>query len=142
MSGGERPTAPGREGQASGRRGPIPHEGDRVDGRGARRRRPRFLHRRPQQPPPRNTTTLPRRGLRFLRARWPVLVRLAAWSVLETGQTFLVGYGLARALDAGFLVGRGQVGLAWLGVAGVGVVVGAFGTGRVYRGVADLVTSF
>lgn len=59
--------------------------------------------------------------------------------MLETGQTFLVGYGLARALDAGFLVGRGGVGLVWLGVAGVGVVVGAFGTGRVYRGVADLV---
>ncbi|WP_405988871.1 ATP-binding cassette domain-containing protein [Streptomyces sp. NBC_00986] len=68
-----------------------------------------------------------------------MLVRLAVWSVLETGQTFLVGYGLARALDTGFLVGRGGVGLAWLGVAGVGVVVGAFGTGRVYRGVADLV---
>ncbi|MFI5880508.1 ATP-binding cassette domain-containing protein [Streptomyces sp. NPDC051554] len=68
-----------------------------------------------------------------------MLVRLACWSVLETGQTFLVGYGLARALDAGFLVGRGGVGLAWLGVAGIGVVVGAFGTGRVYRGVADLV---
>ncbi|WP_327399329.1 ABC transporter ATP-binding protein [Streptomyces sp. NBC_01288] len=59
--------------------------------------------------------------------------------MLETGQTFLVGYGLARALDAGFLAGRNGVGLAWLGVAGVGVVVGAFGTGRVYRGVADLV---
>ncbi|MFD4552804.1 ATP-binding cassette domain-containing protein [Streptomyces sp. NPDC058469] len=82
---------------------------------------------------------MPRRGLRFLRARRPVLVRLAAWSVLEAGQTFLVGYGLARALDAGFLAGRGGVGLGWLGVAGVGVVVGAFGTGRVYRGVADLV---
>jgi ATP-binding cassette subfamily C protein len=68
-----------------------------------------------------------------------VLVRLGAWSVLETGQTFLVGYGLARALDAGFLLGRGGVGLGWLAVAGVGVVVGAFGTGRVYRGVADLV---
>lgn len=86
-----------------------------------------------------NTATIPRRGLRFLRARWTVLVRLGCWSVLETGQTFLVGYGLARALDAGFLVGRGGVGLGWLGVAGVGVVVGAFGTGRVYRGVADLV---
>ncbi|MFI6461612.1 ATP-binding cassette domain-containing protein [Streptomyces sp. NPDC050538] len=117
----------------------MPNEGNRVDGRNAPRRRPRFLHRRPQQPPPHDTTALSRRGLRFLRARRPVLVRLAAWSVLETGQTFLVGYGLARALDAGFLVGRGGVGLAWLGVAGVGVVVGAFGTGRVYRGVADLV---
>ncbi|HEY8979487.1 MAG TPA: ABC transporter ATP-binding protein, partial [Streptomyces sp.] len=31
------------------------------------------------------------------------------------------------------------VGMGWLGVAGAGVVVGAFGTGRVYRGVADLV---
>ncbi|MGQ4477061.1 ATP-binding cassette domain-containing protein [Streptomyces sp. SAS_276] len=83
--------------------------------------------------------TLPHRGLRFLLARRPVLIRLAAWSVLETGQTFLVGYGLARALDAGFLVGRSAVGLGWLGLAGIGVVVGAFGTGRVYRGVADLV---
>ncbi|MER7929314.1 ABC transporter ATP-binding protein [Streptomyces sp. NPDC096057] len=88
---------------------------------------------------PHPSGTLPHRGLRFLLARRPVLIRLAAWSVLETGQTFLVGYGLARALDAGFLVGRGGVGLGWLGVAGVGVVVGAFGTGRVYRGVADLV---
>lgn len=139
MPGGEWPTTPGGEEQASGRRRPMLREGDRVDGRSVHRRRPRFLHRRPQQPPPHNTTTLPHRGLRFLSARRPVLVRLAAWSVLETGQTFLVGYGLARALDAGFLVGRGRVGLAWLGVAGVGVVVGAFGTGRVYRGVADLV---
>ena len=88
---------------------------------------------------PHDNGTIPRRGLRFLLARRPVLVRLALWSLLETGQTFLVGYGLARALDAGFLVGRGGVGIAWLGVAGVGVVVGAFGTGRVYRGVADLV---
>ena len=93
----------------------------------------------PGRNPSRDNDGTRRRGLRFLRARWPVLIRLAAWSVLETGQTFLVGYGLARALDAGFLVGRGGVGLAWLGVAGVGVVIGAFGTGRVYRGVADLV---
>ncbi|MEV6538968.1 ATP-binding cassette domain-containing protein [Streptomyces sp. NPDC051665] len=102
----------------------MPNEGDRV---------------RQGAPTCQNTATIPRRGLRFLRAHWTVLVRLGCWSVLETGQTFLVGYGLARALDAGFLVGRGGVGLAWLGVAGVGVVVGAFGTGRVYRGVADLV---
>ncbi|MEU1142845.1 ABC transporter ATP-binding protein, partial [Streptomyces sp. NPDC005885] len=82
---------------------------------------------------------MPRRGLRFLAARWRVLVRLAGWSVLETGQTFLVGYGLARSLDAGFLAGRAMVGLGWLGVAGVGVLVGAVGTGRVYRAVAALV---
>ncbi|MEW1647436.1 ABC transporter ATP-binding protein [Streptomyces sp. NPDC091219] len=92
---------------------------------------------RPARPHPAHTVS--RRGLRFLLARRHVLVRLALWSVLETGQTFLVGYGLARALDAGFLVGRRGVGLGWLAVAGVGVVVGALGTGRVYRGVADLV---
>ena len=80
-----------------------------------------------------------RRGLRFLRGRWPVVVRLAAWSVLETGQTFLMGYALARALDKGFLSGRTHVGLGWLGVAALAVIVGAYGTGRVYGAVAALV---
>ncbi|MFE2216877.1 ATP-binding cassette domain-containing protein [Streptomyces canus] len=79
------------------------------------------------------------RGLRFLRARWRVLVRLGGWSVLETGQTFLTGYAPARALDEGFLAGRPGVGLAWLGVAGIGVLVGAWGTVRVYAAVAALV---
>ncbi|MET7572852.1 ATP-binding cassette domain-containing protein [Streptomyces sp. NPDC005492] len=111
---------------------------------------PHNLHERRQTPaPPHNEPTqrtqppndrgLPRRGLRFLAARWRVLVRLGGWSVLETGQTFLVGYGLARSLDAGFLAGRAMVGLGWLGVAGVGVAVGAVGTGRVYGAVAALV---
>ncbi|GAA1905104.1 ABC transporter ATP-binding protein [Streptomyces durmitorensis] len=79
------------------------------------------------------------RGVRFLWRRWPVVLRLALWSVLETGQTFLTGYALARALDDGFLAGREAVGLGWLGAAGLGVVVAAYGTGRVYRAVADLV---
>ncbi|MFG2729379.1 ATP-binding cassette domain-containing protein [Streptomyces canus] len=79
------------------------------------------------------------RGLRFLRGRWRVLVRLGGWSVLETGQTFLTGYAPARALDEGFLAGRPGVGLAWLGVAGIGVLVGAWGTVRVYAAVAALV---
>ncbi|MEU0206117.1 ATP-binding cassette domain-containing protein [Streptomyces canus] len=79
------------------------------------------------------------RGLRFLRARWRVLVRLGGWSVLETGQTFLTGYAPARALDEGFLAGRPGVGLAWLAVAGIGVLVGAWGTVRVYAAVAALV---
>ncbi|WP_407700139.1 ATP-binding cassette domain-containing protein [Streptomyces liliifuscus] len=65
--------------------------------------------------------------------------RLAAWSVLETAQTFLTGYALARALDAGFLAGRVDVGLGWLAAAAVAVVVGAYGTGRVYGAVAALV---
>ena len=82
---------------------------------------------------------LGRRGLRFLRSRWPVLVRLGFWSVLETGQSFLIGYAPARALDDGFLQGRTQVGLGWLAVAGLGVVLGAYGTARVYAAVAALV---
>ncbi|MET7359787.1 ABC transporter ATP-binding protein [Streptomyces sp. NPDC005562] len=67
------------------------------------------------------------------------MVRLAIWSVLETGQTFLTGYALARALDDGFLDGREAVGLGWLGAAALGVLVAAYGTGQVYRAVADLV---
>ncbi|WP_327692193.1 MULTISPECIES: ABC transporter ATP-binding protein [unclassified Streptomyces] len=78
------------------------------------------------------------RGARFLWARRGVVVRLGGWSVLETGQTFVTGYAPARALDAGFLAGRADVGLAWLAVAGLAVVVGAVGTGRVYAGVAAL----
>ncbi len=61
------------------------------------------------------------------------------WSVLETAQTFLMGYALARALDEGFLRGRTGVGLGWLGVAVLAVAVGAYGTGRVYGAVAALV---
>ncbi|MEU3888877.1 ATP-binding cassette domain-containing protein [Streptomyces sp. NPDC029041] len=84
-------------------------------------------------------TGLPARGLRFLLARRRVLLRLAVWSVLETGQTFLIGYGTARALDEGFLRGRADVGLVWLAVTGLGVLLGAYGTARVYAAVADLV---
>ncbi|WP_338784886.1 ABC transporter ATP-binding protein [Streptomyces sp. DG1A-41] len=92
--------------------------------------------------PPPARGGLPARGLRFLLARWRVLLRLTAWSVLETGQTFLIGYGPARALDDGFLRGRPDVGLAWLAVAGLGVLAGAYGTARVYAAVAALVEPF
>ncbi|WP_435862534.1 ATP-binding cassette domain-containing protein [Streptomyces phaeochromogenes] len=99
---------------------------------------------RPGAPRPGPTTSdrhnsVHRRGLRFLRARRRVVGRLAAWSVLETAQTFLTGYALARALDAGFLAGRVDVGLGWLAAAALAVVVGAYGTGRVYGAVAALV---
>ncbi|MFD5543024.1 ATP-binding cassette domain-containing protein [Streptomyces sp. NPDC127079] len=77
------------------------------------------------------------RGL--LRVPGRVLLRLVLWSVLEAGQTFLLGYALARALDAGFLAGDVPTGLAWLAAAGGGVAVGAYGTRRVYGVVADLV---
>ncbi|MGW3210145.1 ATP-binding cassette domain-containing protein [Streptomyces sp. NPDC001135] len=79
------------------------------------------------------------RARRFARERWRVLVRLGAWSVLEAAQTFLVGYALARALDSGFLAGNARTGLLWLGAAGLAVCAGAYGTGRVYGVVAELV---
>ncbi|MFH9730251.1 ATP-binding cassette domain-containing protein [Streptomyces sp. NPDC017260] len=62
---------------------------------------------------------------RFLAQRKGVLARLAAWSVAESAQTFLVGYGVAQAVDRGFLAGDTLTGLGWLGVAGVAVVLGA-----------------
>jgi ATP-binding cassette subfamily C protein len=56
---------------------------------------------------------------------------LAAWSLLESAQTFLTGYCLARALDAGFLAGRTTTGLAWLAVA----AAAALAAGPMMRGV-------
>ncbi|MEU1407756.1 ABC transporter ATP-binding protein [Streptomyces sp. NPDC005728] len=79
------------------------------------------------------------RVLGTVRTRWRVLVRLGLWSVLEAGQAFVVGYALARALDAGFLAGNTPAGLLWLGAAGLAVGAGAYGTGRVYGVVAALV---
>ncbi|GAA1456760.1 ABC transporter ATP-binding protein [Nocardiopsis exhalans] len=60
-----------------------------------------------------------------------VLLRLGAWSLLESAQTFLVGICLARALDQGFLAGQPTVGLGWLAVAAVSILL----AGPVLRGV-------
>ncbi|WHM38916.1 ABC transporter ATP-binding protein [Streptomyces sp. BPTC-684] len=78
-------------------------------------------------------------GQALARPRWRALLRLAAWSALEAGETFLLGYALARALDRGFLAGHTDVGLGWLGLAALGVLAGSFGTGRVHLAVAALV---
>lgn len=67
------------------------------------------------------------------------VVRLLAWSVLETAQTFLLGYALARALDDGFLRGEPGTGVRWLAGAALAVVLGAFGTARVYAALAGIV---
>ncbi|ANB09650.1 ABC transporter ATP-binding protein [Streptomyces ambofaciens] len=61
---------------------------------------------------------------RFLGRRKGVLVRLALWSLAESGQAFLVGYGVAHAVDA-FLAGDTRRGLLWLAVALVAVLSGA-----------------
>ncbi|MFJ2173127.1 ATP-binding cassette domain-containing protein [Streptomyces sp. NPDC087851] len=70
-------------------------------------------------------------GRRFLLRRKGVLVKLAGWSLLESAQTFLGGYCLARALDQGFLAGRTGTGLGWLAVAAVAILAG----GPLVRGV-------
>jgi ATP-binding cassette subfamily C protein len=74
-----------------------------------------------------------------VRGRGAVVAVLLGWSVLEAGQTFLFGFALAHALDQGFLRGRQGTGLWWLALAAAAVPVGAYGTARVFRGIADLV---
>ncbi|MFG2894380.1 ATP-binding cassette domain-containing protein [Streptomyces sp. NPDC048248] len=78
-------------------------------------------------------------ALGFLGRRKRVLLALAGWSLLESAHTFLGGYGIAMALDHGFLARRTGTGLVWLGVAALAVVVGGLAGGGVFRGLADLV---
>ncbi|MEU0396521.1 ABC transporter ATP-binding protein [Streptomyces sp. NPDC006208] len=75
----------------------------------------------------------------FLARRRGVLLRLGGWSLLESAQTFLGGYGVAAALDRGFLAGQPAVGLGWLAVAAAAVVAGGAATHRVFHRLADLV---
>ncbi|WP_340561777.1 ABC transporter ATP-binding protein [Streptomyces sp. GSL17-111] len=89
-----------------------------------------------EAPPPRRG--LLAAGVRRLLRRPRALLALTGWSVLEAAHTFLLGLAVARALDEGFLRDRPATGLAWLGVGAVGIVAGAFGTGRVHRAVGAL----
>ncbi|MFI6581273.1 ATP-binding cassette domain-containing protein [Embleya sp. NPDC050493] len=82
---------------------------------------------------------VPALARRFLARRRTALLRLAGWSLLESAQTFLGGYGVAMALDHGFLAGHAGIGLAWLAVAAVAIVLGGAATGGIFRGLADLV---
>ncbi|MFC9467889.1 ABC transporter ATP-binding protein [Streptomyces coelicoflavus] len=91
---------------AGTRRTPVPDDGARDAGAGALRR---------LAPPAR----------RFLAHRKGVLVRLALWSLAESGQAFLVGHAVARCVDDGFLAGDPRRGLLWLAVALVAVLSGA-----------------
>ncbi|HZS20554.1 MAG TPA: ABC transporter ATP-binding protein [Pseudonocardiaceae bacterium] len=86
--------------------------------------------------------TVPRLLLAALRRHPRALLRLAAWSVLEVAPLLLSGYAIAHALDAGFIAGRPETGLAWLSVLGAAVLVGALATGRVYRILAEIVEPF
>ncbi|MFF9864518.1 ATP-binding cassette domain-containing protein [Streptomyces sp. NPDC013953] len=76
---------------------------------------------------------------RFLRRRKRALLVLAGWSLLESAHTFLTGYGVARALDDGFLAGRTGTGLLWLATAAVAALVGGAAVRGVFTGLAGLV---
>ncbi|MER7108771.1 ABC transporter ATP-binding protein [Streptomyces sp. NPDC000229] len=78
-------------------------------------------------------------GRRFLLRRKRDVLRLGAWSLLESAHTFLGGYGVARALDDGFLAGRTGVGLGWLAVAATGALLGGLAVRGVFSGLAGLV---
>jgi ATP-binding cassette, subfamily B, bacterial RamB/AmfA len=69
-------------------------------------------------------------------------MRLAVWSVLEVAPMLLSGYGVAHALDDGFLAGRPGTGAAWLGVLAVAVLIGALATRYVYGILAEIVEPF
>ncbi|MGB8202646.1 MAG: ABC transporter ATP-binding protein, partial [Pseudonocardiaceae bacterium] len=88
------------------------------------------------------TNTVSQVLLATLRRHPRALLRLAAWSVLEVLPLLLSGYGVKRALDDGFLVGRLGTGLAWLGVLAVAVLGGALATRHVYRILAEIVEPF
>ncbi|MCX4679193.1 ATP-binding cassette domain-containing protein [Streptomyces sp. NBC_01433] len=75
----------------------------------------------------------------FLKARTGVLLRLSGWSLLEFVQTFLSGFGVAKALDQGFLAGHPSTGLLWLGVAAAATLPAQFATRQVFGRLADLV---
>ena len=85
-------------------------------------------------------------GRRTLRLAVAALARrprplawLGFWSLPEALPTLLSGYAIARAVDDGFAAGRPATGLAWLVLLAGAVVIGAYGTGRVYRSLAAVV---
>jgi ATP-binding cassette subfamily C protein len=86
--------------------------------------------------------TVTRLLLDALRRHPQALLRLAAWSVLEVSPLLLSGYGVAQALDAGFIAGRPEIGLAWLGVLAGAALAGACATRQVYWILAEIVEPF
>ncbi|GGT30458.1 ABC transporter ATP-binding protein [Streptomyces kurssanovii] len=75
---------------------------------------------------------------RFLLGRKRTLLGLAALSAAESVQTFLGGYGVARALDDGFLRADTATGLLWLALAVGVILLGAPVTRGVFALLADL----
>jgi ATP-binding cassette subfamily C protein len=91
---------------------------------------------------PVESNSVPKVLLAALRRHPRALLRLAVWSVLEVLPLLLSGFGVALALDDGFLARRSGTGAAWLGVLAVAVLVGALATRHVYRILAEIVEPF
>jgi ATP-binding cassette subfamily C protein len=70
------------------------------------------------------------------------LLRIAAWSVLESLPAFVIGQAIARAISDGFAVHRPWTGLAWLAVLGVSWLVAGVGARQVILAVASVVEPF
>ncbi|GAB2521500.1 ATP-binding cassette domain-containing protein [Nocardiopsis aegyptia] len=96
----------------------------------------------------RTYTAFPRPGWPLLAGslglRWRALLRLAAWSMVESLPAALSGLVIARAIDGGFLAGDFRTGLLWLGllfaVHGVGALATRFtlaATGSVVEPLRD-----
>lgn len=70
------------------------------------------------------------------------LLRIAAWSVLESIPAFVIGQAIARAISDGFAVHRPWTGLAWLAVLGVSWPAAGIGARQVILAVASVVEPF
>jgi ATP-binding cassette, subfamily C, bacterial len=77
-----------------------------------------------------------------LRRRPWVLAQLVGWSIVEVLPALMWGHTVAHAIDDGFLAGRTAIGLAWLGLMGVTVLAGAWGSRQVYPRLAAIVEPF
>ncbi|MEV2275743.1 ABC transporter ATP-binding protein [Nocardiopsis sp. NPDC049922] len=78
-------------------------------------------------------------ALGFLWRHRGALLRLSAWSLLESAQTFLLGICLARSLDQGFLADRPTVGLVWLAVAAGSILLAGPALRGVFGQLSELV---
>lgn len=81
-----------------------------------------------------------RLGAAALRRR--PLIALIGWSALELPSAALSGFGIAHALDDGFLRHRVGVGVAWVAGLFLAAAVGAVGSRKVFGALGDLVEPF
>lgn len=77
-----------------------------------------------------------------LRGRGPEVALFAFWSLVEAVPAALSGRLIAWALDRGFLTGHTDRGLAFLGLFGLAVLAGTWGTRQAYLRLAVVIEPF